>query len=66
MIDERDKCPSCNIQYIEHVGIIGTCADLREAIGLIKATLAALDLYGIDEDDIHVGLRDFLAKVGDK
>lgn len=28
--EQADKCPSCGVPYILHLGLIGTCADLQE------------------------------------
>lgn len=49
MIDEKDKCPSCDKCYIEHLGIIGTCAKLietqarlDEAVNLLSEARKAL------------------------
>lgn len=32
-----DKCPSCGIKYINHLGLIGTCRELQILkLGLLK------------------------------
>ena len=25
------SCPSCSVAYVDHLGLIGTCAELKEA-----------------------------------
>lgn len=27
---DRDKCPSCGVKYIDHLGLIGTCRELQK------------------------------------
>jgi len=27
----KQNCPSCGIQYVQHNGLIGTCAELQRA-----------------------------------
>jgi len=28
---DEQNCPSCGIQYVQHNGLIGTCAELQRA-----------------------------------
>ena len=28
----NDRCPSCGVAYIDHLGLIGTCRKLQEAV----------------------------------
>ena len=48
----KNKCPSCGVPYIEHLGLIGTCEELQiykmllmTAIKMIKADRKELKKY---------------------
>jgi hypothetical protein len=48
----KDKCPSCNVPYVEHMGLHGTCEELQickmllmTAVKMIKADRKELKKY---------------------
>lgn len=61
MIDESENCKSCGKRFILHLGIIGTCAHLRESIRRLTEAHKRLQLTGnaglIDD------ISDFLSEV---
>lgn len=45
MTDDRfpgDACPSCDVLYVEHLGMTGTCAELQQLKKLVARKTAAL------------------------
>ena len=52
---EPSRCKSCNMPYIEHMGIQGTCAKLQEALSTLKSirTWASFE-GGVDLDAEHL------------
>jgi hypothetical protein len=76
MIDEKDKCPSCDKFYIEHLGIIGTCAELiaaqarlDEAVLLLaeaRITIQYSGLFTVEQSaSVTDKIRAFLAEGGE-
>jgi len=42
---DKQNCPSCGIQYVQHNGLIGTCAELQKAKLKIKRLEGVLADY---------------------
>ena len=30
------SCPSCGVPYVDHLGLVGTCAKLRKAVAVLR------------------------------
>jgi hypothetical protein len=41
-------CPSCGVAWTDHLGMVGTCAKLREAIETLRVVRTWLDVGGHD------------------
>jgi len=67
MIDESEICKSCGKRFIEHVGVIGTCAKLQQAIKLLDEARKAIQYSGLYTPDASALVTDkihaFLEKV---
>jgi len=64
----REKCPACGVSYGKHLGLNGTCRDLRATKALLREALGllerALDLRGEEARQWHEQRRNLLASAG--
>jgi hypothetical protein len=44
----RDRCPSCNVSFTDHMGIIGTCAELQQNRMIMLRLLDDLARLGVE------------------
>jgi hypothetical protein len=69
MIDEKYKCPSCGVKFIEHVGVVGTCAKLIETQARLDEAVKLLseaeqNLTEFSNNNLIENIQIFLAEVG--
>jgi hypothetical protein len=50
---DKQNCPSCGIQYVQHNGLIGTCAELQKA----KLKIERLEMNYSDKQFKKIILR---------
>lgn len=43
-MSDKNKCTSCGLPYTEHMGLIGTCAELQRMKRRLKLSMAILNL----------------------
>jgi len=67
MIDEQAKCDSCQVPLIEHLGVVGTCARLQEALLLLDEARKTIQYSGLQTPNQTALVTDeicaFLSKV---
>lgn len=44
-LEERPTCPSCGVPYSDHLGLIGTCAELQRVLPVLKAAVKLPELF---------------------
>ena len=57
-----DRCPSCGEEYIEHLGLIGTCAELQLVKDKCDRLQRELELTKMERNRAHVEAYRYLGR----
>jgi len=50
-------CPSCGVPWVDHLGLVGTCAKLQEAMEALRVARTWLAVDGNDPDMVKLAME---------